>query len=107
MNKPDAKTIQRRQKMTTLFCQQPDRDQPRMTCGYPLPCPWHTVTVDLATQTITEPVTAQVSQLARYRLKEIVQALHTDNPQPVRPDNRPGKARQTPQGKARKAPQRR
>jgi len=24
-------------------CQRPDRDEPRITCGYPLPCPHHTI----------------------------------------------------------------
>lgn len=31
------------------MCQQPDRDVPGIVCGYPLPCPFHTVVVD-ATQ---------------------------------------------------------
>jgi hypothetical protein len=25
-----------------LTCRQPDRDEPRIVCGYPLPCPHHT-----------------------------------------------------------------
>lgn len=28
-----------------LTCQQPDRDAPKLTCGYPLPCPWHTAVI--------------------------------------------------------------
>ena len=22
-------------------CQKPDRDEPKLKCGYPLPCPYH------------------------------------------------------------------
>ncbi len=29
-----------------LYCQRPDRDVPGIVCGYPLPCPHHTVFVD-------------------------------------------------------------
>ena len=28
------------------FCQHPDRDEPRLVCGYPIPCPHHTLEVD-------------------------------------------------------------
>lgn len=28
------------------FCQKPDRDVPKLICGYPLPCPYHTVTIE-------------------------------------------------------------
>lgn len=28
------------------MCQKPDRHVPKLTCGYPLPCPYHTVIVD-------------------------------------------------------------
>ncbi len=39
-----------------LTCRRPDRDEPRMTCGYPLPCPHHTVIADVAKQTVTVPI---------------------------------------------------
>lgn len=29
-----------------MTCRQPDRDEPRIKCGYPLPCPFHTIVVD-------------------------------------------------------------
>lgn len=32
------------------FCSAPDRHEPRLRCGYPLPCPWHTVTVVIASK---------------------------------------------------------
>lgn len=28
-------------------CQRPDRDAPKLRCGYPLPCPHHTVVLDI------------------------------------------------------------
>ncbi len=30
-----------------LTCRRPDRDCPKLVCGYPLPCPHHTVVIDL------------------------------------------------------------
>lgn len=27
------------------FCNQPDREFPKMICGYPLPCPYHTIVI--------------------------------------------------------------
>jgi hypothetical protein len=34
----------RKKKMKELgLCTQPDRDVPGMLCGYPLPCPYHTI----------------------------------------------------------------
>lgn len=40
-------------------CKQPDRDTPELICGYPLPCPYHTVTIDMRAEppTVTIPVT--------------------------------------------------
>lgn len=29
----------------TLICKRPDRDAPKLKCGYPLPCPYHTIVV--------------------------------------------------------------
>ena len=29
-----------------LTCRHPDRDEPKLMCGYPLPCPHHTVIID-------------------------------------------------------------
>lgn len=43
-------------------CRRPDIDAPRLACGHPLPCPHHTVTVDLVSDPIT--VTVQVNPYA-------------------------------------------
>jgi hypothetical protein len=29
-----------------LTCNQQDRDVPKMKCGYPLPCPYHTIVIE-------------------------------------------------------------
>lgn len=42
------------------YCQRPDRDVNELICGYPLPCPWHTVVIDTRSTppTVTIPATA-------------------------------------------------
>ena len=37
-------------------CDKPDRDVPKLKCGYPLPCPFHTVVIDLAAGEIVIPI---------------------------------------------------
>ena len=34
-------------------CRHPDRDQPKMLCGYPIPCPWHTAIIHAEKTPIT------------------------------------------------------
>lgn len=48
-----------------------------MKCGYPLPCPWHTIVVDASATppTITEPATAHIGLLARERLRDVAVVL--------------------------------
>ena len=60
-----------------LTCRHPDRDCPKLMCGYPLPCPWHTATihVDKNPPTIEIPVTADAAYRDRDRLAEIAEAL--------------------------------
>lgn len=40
-------------------CQQPDRDVPKIRCGYPLPCPWHTVVVVLRARSKRRPIASK------------------------------------------------
>lgn len=59
-------------------CRHPDRDQPKMLCGYPLPCPWHTVTLDLGANppTMTIPLTSDAAKSPmRERVGQIGRAL--------------------------------
>ena len=30
-----------------MNCNKPDRHVPKLICGHPLPCPFHTITIDL------------------------------------------------------------
>jgi hypothetical protein len=56
-------------------CQNSDRDALHMVCGYPLPCPYHTVIIDASSDptTVTMPVTSPAlgNLKARRRLGDI------------------------------------
>lgn len=69
--------FRRRVSEVMLHCTKPDKDFPRLECGHPLPCPWHTVTVDTTATppTITEPTTGYVVRRQRLRLRKIAQAF--------------------------------
>lgn len=60
-----------------MGCQRPDRDVPKLKCGHPLPCPYHTLTIDLRAEpvAITEPLTAGLGDLQRRRIVDIAEAL--------------------------------
>ena len=38
------------------YCKKPDRHVPGIECGYPIPCPHHTVIADPENQTVTVPL---------------------------------------------------
>lgn len=59
---------------THRFCTEPDRDVPKLRCGYPLPCPHHTVVVDASSDAVTLTVPHRAkrpSEAGRRRLIEI------------------------------------
>ena len=61
-----------------MNCTKPDRDQPELVCGYPLPCPYHTVTIDTTAEpvaTITIPATIPKAANPKIlkKLKKIAQ----------------------------------
>ena len=60
-------------------CQKPDRDFPTLICGYPIPCPYHTVTIDLSPDppTITIPATLPkaINPKILNKLKRIAKIL--------------------------------
>jgi len=52
-------------------CKHPDRDCPKLVCGYPLPCPHHTATIDAERNELRIPLTAHSALRARRKLTEI------------------------------------
>ena len=62
------------------YCKQPDRHVPEMICGFPLPCPYHTVIIDTTAKpvpTITIPATNPkvADKKTLQRLKDIANVL--------------------------------
>lgn len=74
--------------MTYPTCTKKDHDGFDLVCGYPLPCPYHTVTIDVAAQTVTMPVgdgvAVTLSAERAGRLGEIAQALQKPTHKPSR-----------------------
>lgn len=60
-----------------LTCRHPDRDCPKLLCGYPLPCPWHTVTIhaDKTPPVIEVPITATAALRNLGKLADIAEAF--------------------------------
>lgn len=53
-----------------MNCKKPDRDEPRIECGYPLPCPYHTFVID---EVVKVPLLARPREVKR--VKDIAKAL--------------------------------
>lgn len=61
-------------------CAQPDRDVSGLKCGYSLPCPHHTATIDTATGGVTIPLELKVGMKGVNRLRSVGRALrHEDD----------------------------
>ena len=62
-------------------CRQPDCDCPKLLCGHPLPCPWHTALIDISVDpaTVTIPVTAEAALRRRKDLAEVAEILKKDD----------------------------
>lgn len=56
-------------------CEKPDRHEPRLVCGYPMPCPWHTYVVNVATEQVTVPKHGGSIKATR-RLQQIADVLN-------------------------------
>lgn len=50
-------------KSTSSTCTKPDRDVPKLVCGYPLPCPHHTVVLDFENGIEADAITAAVMRV--------------------------------------------
>lgn len=58
-----------------MRCERPDRDVPKLVCGYQLPCPHHTAIIDAAAGTVAIPGRSQTPPLLARRLREIGRAM--------------------------------
>ena len=58
-------------------CIHPDHDVPTLLCGAPLPCPYHTATIDLTKTpaTVEIPTTATAARRRVRRLMDVAEAL--------------------------------
>jgi len=60
-----------------LFCKRADRHAPKLVCGYPLPCPHHTLTIDAESNATVIPPSARLTPKTRERISQISEALRT------------------------------
>lgn len=58
-----------------MNCEKPDRHVSTLVCGYPMPCPWHTYVVDVATERVTVPKYGSSRKMTR-RLQQIADVLN-------------------------------
>lgn len=61
-----------------MNCQRPDRDCPKLKCGYPLPCPYHTATMDLEGRVALPP--EKISDSGVASLHRVAKALNRHYP---------------------------
>jgi hypothetical protein len=70
--------IMEEQMASVRTCTRPDRDEPRLVCGYPLPCPHHTTVID--GEDVYIPVsTSMPSPAAMKRVAEVAGAIQQSN----------------------------
>lgn len=79
----ERRYMKRKSRILVLTCKHPDNDCPKLICGYPLPCPWHTAIINLGSKppTITIPITSQAINV-RDKLAEIADVLTISSPAP-------------------------
>lgn len=60
-----------------MNCQKPDHDSPHLVCGYPLPCPYHTVQVVLGNPVpvVSIPTTLKISPKTLGKVSAIANVL--------------------------------
>ncbi len=66
--------------MEHSHCQHGDRHTPGIRCGYLLPCPWHTLTVDLtgSPTVVSQPATVRITDKQRRRVMRIADVMSKD-----------------------------
>ena len=60
--------------MGVLVCAEPDRDEPKLICGYPIPCPWHRTDIAMPKRArrklkVPKTTSAQARALSRTKSK--------------------------------------
>jgi len=59
-----------------VTCRHPDRDEPKLMCGYPLPCPHHTVIIHADRGTVEIPIHSDaMKSIGRERVGSIARAV--------------------------------
>ena len=62
-----------------MICKKPDRDVPELLCGYPLPCPYHTIGIDTEVEPpiiiIPATITKRINIKSLNRLKKIANII--------------------------------
>lgn len=63
-----------------LTCRAKDNEFPKMTCGYPLPCPYHTAIIDVSSEPaeLRIPITAKAALKNKHHLEDIAAVLLID-----------------------------
>ncbi len=73
----------KKKKKKQLRCEKPDRHVAELVCGWPLPCPWHTVTIDTTSQPpeLRVPITATHAMRPKIRrvLKDIALSISEED----------------------------
>jgi hypothetical protein len=69
-----------------LRCKHGDRDVPTTVCGYPLPCPYHTIVIhgEKNPPTVEVPITRRLRKRERRALNEVATALTPCKERPIR-----------------------
>ena len=61
--------------MERKYCNKPDRHEPKLKCGHPLPCPWHTIIADTETGGIFYPEHSPKDEKTKKRIRDITDTL--------------------------------
>lgn len=80
--------MKRKQSIERKFCEKLDRDTEqwnrafpdkppkKMRCGYPIPCPWHTVVIEQGAPRVFIPPTLNTTQSQRKSIRRLAVQLN-------------------------------
>ena len=66
-----------------LLCKRPDRDIAKMVCGYPLPCPHHTYTLEPDGSVVVPPSALTPKRRVLRRLRNINRVVRRQREEPT------------------------